>query len=309
MDKKYVYWETIIIKYKKIVLIIIFIILLFVVFMFCHINNENNNMDNVSYVDAGYGEYDIYLHDEFDNEYSEDEYIDLSEGNFKGCLHVGQYSVGHIQNYILIILLDYVQTDFIYQNDDMSSLHFSLSDNEEQTIKFAIDELDADASEISFLVFPEPDLNDFSTIENQMLGQTMLQLRVSSNKVHNKIETYYTANTFDNKCSSDLVFLSKSISKMKLVTKAAPNDTLKLIIGNMDDNESVYAIVPISNWSQYDIEDQKVNYTRVAANSYAYMDINIPEENGPFQIIVFKNPFSEDSQLEYVDTTSRLIVR
>ncbi len=300
----------IIIKYKKTVLIIIFIILLFfVVFMFYHINNENNNMDNVSYVDAGYGEYDIYLHDEFDNEYSEDEYIDLSEGNFKGCLHVGQYSVGHIQNYILIILLDYVQTDFIYQNDDMSSLHFSLSDNEEQTIKFAIDELDADASEISFLVFPEPDLNDFSTIENQMLGQTMLQLRVSSNKVHNKIETYYTANTFDNKCSSDLVFLSKSISKMKLVTKAAPNDTLKLIIGNMDDNESVYAIVPISNWSQYDIEDQKVNYTRVAANSYAYMDINIPEENGPFQIIVFKNPFSEDSQLEYVDTTSRLIVR
>lgn len=159
------------------------------------------------------------------------------------------------------------------------------------------------------MVFPEPDLNDFSTTENQMLGQTMLQLRVSSNKVHNKIETYYTANTFDNKCSSDLVFLSKSISKMKLVTKAAPNDTLKLIIGNMDDNESVYAIVPISNWSQYDIEDQKVNYTRVAANSYAYIDINIPEENGPFQIIVFKNPFSEDSQLEYVDTTSRLIVR
>jgi hypothetical protein len=285
-------------NFKKKFLIIFYICLLFSIGFFVmeiynnsfdKNNNKNIMEDNLPGV-TGPGtntiSYGLYKDDELlenhEQKFSGKEKLTLSLSNF----------VGFSREYVIVALLDYIQTEIEVNGKSTRTYKFSVGENETKNIPFIID-IPEDTHEFSLLVFKDPNFVELDNESYNSLSslEEVIALRFNLNG-NNKIIPE-TMKAEGEKSSLPIVplFLSSTYDELKIVTEHFNNDTLYLFSGEYEiSNEKEQAIIVFNDWEQISLNDNMVNYLETT-NKMKYYPLNFTNK-GIYQIVSFPEPFN-----------------
>lgn len=230
----------------------------------------------------------------------ENEVAKIENGELSAVVQY-QQNYSETRKYLLIMMVDYEQHEFIVDNNICNTYCFSLEGDTTFKIPFTLCGLDADASEIEFLIFNEPDYRNLS-IEDD-LGWTQMhkmsecyagRLRISDTPKQNQ-QPSIEGNEYE--ADNDGLFLSESLDKLILMPRAQSGQPVNLILGNPAEENCEFALVAFCGWEQINLsEDSKTVYTTLNPRQTKYYQLDLPTvtENQPYQIVAFEKPFSEN---------------
>lgn len=202
-------------------------------------------------------------------------------------------------DYILFIMCDYVQQEFLVDGDSYTSYRFSLQDNSEVSINIELPYSD-DMIELECLIFLNPDVYELSLEEWAEFDKTSLifSKRVFINRVPEQLD--YTLDTSYNIKESDInisCMLTKSISTYTLMPECQSNDIVQLIYGNTYERDLECVLVAFYNWEQVPIVDNNPYIiSKIDSNQNFYYNIRMPEneKDSTYQVVMFYQPFTQE---------------
>jgi hypothetical protein len=222
------------------------------------------------------------------------------------------------RNYLLIIMIDYLQHEFIVDDTVYSSYPFSLEGNDEIRINVAVENIDAEAHEYSYFIIPEPDINvlsiDNSNEWNKLLMTSSInwwRLLLDDSEKIEKVE--YNEAVINLETQNNYgILLSNNHQEAAAMPSCKSMDEVELIMSNTNNYVVDYALIAFLGWEQVPIsKTDMTDYISIPSQSTIYMKLKVPnvEENTPYQIFAIPRPFSNDIRLANPpSTTLRTII-
>ncbi|MCM1257119.1 MAG: hypothetical protein NC124_20190 [Clostridium sp.] len=274
-----------------------------------HVVTDNNNA-----IVNSYGLYDLEgkLYHNTDNP------VSITDGTFSATCSFGQEDYSGIRNYVLIIMVDFKQTEFEVDGKSYRNYRFSLEDESKCEIEFKLYNLPGDAYEMEYLVFDEPDCMEFS-FSDVILGNLFYintayieRFRFSSSEKPSGSLKYIegTQVPLEEGQSFDGVSLFKKDIATD-VTEAESGTKICLSIGNRYEEDADFATVAFCNWEQVDIlPGEEVFYAKLPPDTPYYYEIDLPKvkENSSYQVVTFDLPFGDDVYPSS-STSCRMIIK
>lgn len=242
--------------------------------------------------------------------------VKIEDGTFEGYVYFEQ-NLPYEQNYILIVLVDFVQQSFLVDDIAFYKYRFILADNECIELPIKIDGFTEYSHELSYLIIPEPDLSDLvqDNMAPMMITDNIAYTRIiidglSPEKESIKFVDNYFEFEHEGNCS---VLLSADIDDIRLMPFRKSQENIKLIIGNGTEQYKKYVMVAFFDWNQIPIFDSNIFETvNVPSKSNIYFDINAPitKDSKPYQIFLFPDLYDLEisKRIDPVKCTLRTII-
>ena len=236
----------------------------------------------------------------------------ITDGTFSAVYSFEQEELSGIRDYILIIMVDFKQTEFEVNGKTYRNYRFSLEDESKCEIEFKLSNLPEDAYEMQYLVFFDPDCTNLSFSDegwdNIMNTNDVCinRLRFSSSKKPSDNLRYIegTQMTLEEDQSYDGVSISRYKSNITILAKAESGKKVYLFIGNYHEEDTDFTAVAFCNWEQVNILPEEDNfYVKLPPHTPNYYEFYLPkvQEDSPYQIVTFDQPFGNE---EYPDSSA-----
>lgn len=239
--------------------------------------------------------------------------IQLSGDTLQGKIKFQQNFSGK-NEYLLIILIDYVQHEFEIKGKRFQSYSFSLEGEDEIALNISAHLTESEGTEFSYVIIPEPEEQNyvingtynwsvmFSTREWNY-GRFKLEREYMNIKAEQKNEQNYTQFHVEENISGFELIDSRDDLIVSVERKGG--ETVELVILNQapESEDTNYVIVGFLNWQQVPIDGEHMTYyADVPADTSISIPVTLPdvEETSVFQILAFK---ISDARIEkYTDT-------
>lgn len=214
-----------------------------------------------------------------------------------------QQNINEIRNYLLIILIDYKQYDFIVNDTTYSTYPFSLEGNEELRISVEISNLNSDAHEFTYYIIPEPNITDLSIDNSNEWNKLLMTSNIYSWRLLlNSLTKNANLSEYDNsymKMASQTDYgiqLSKTHQEVAVMPTCKSMDDVELIISNPYNSDLEYAVIAFLNWEQIPLNNDIIKIVKIPSNTNIYYKIKVPtvDKNAPYQIFAIPNPYDND---------------
>ncbi|MCM1253554.1 MAG: hypothetical protein NC321_12085 [Clostridium sp.] len=219
------------------------------------------------------------------------------------------------RNYLLIILIDYVQHDFEIEGENFQSYAFSLEGESEVKFNISVHLTESEGREFDYAVIPQPDEKNLvidgtynwsamlSTREWN-IGRFELEREYSDIREEQKNEQNYTEFRVEENISGFELIDSRDDLIVSVERKGG--ETVELVILNqaLESEDENYVIMGFLNWKQVPIDGEHMKYyAGVSADTSISIPVILPdvEETSVFQILAFK--ISDAGIEKYTDTT------
>lgn len=214
-----------------------------------------------------------------------------------------QQNIPEKRNYLLVIMIDYKQHDFMVKHKKYSTYPFTLKGEDKISINVKITNIDADEHEFIYFIMSEPDIKKLSIDDGDEWNKLMItgymyswRLLISNSvKSIKTIEYDSSYSLIDFKINYG-VQLTKSYKQAAAMPSCKSGEVVNLILSNTNNYDTEYALIALLKWKQEVINGRSTLYVKIPAKSSIYYKIKIPsvEENTPYQIIAIPKPFSAD---------------
>lgn len=228
------------------------------------------------------------------------------------------------EEYLLIVLIDYVQHDFELAGQHWQSYPFTLEG--ESTINFDISVMlgDSEGTEFSYMIIPRPEEKSF-LIDGAYNWDTMFETRewivsrfpldrgfpnpeekTAKNKTYNEFQAEGNVSGFE---------MVNSRSDLTVAVEGNGGETLELVMLNQakESQNTSYIILGFLDWQQFPINgDDMEYYVTVASNTSISIPITLPNVQKPMvlQMIAFEQPGSGLAEhARTTQTTFRVLVK
>lgn len=227
--------------------------------------------------------------------------IETKEDKLIGRINFHQ-NISKKINYLLIILLDFLQVEFKVDQNIYTSYAFSLEGNEEININIELDLINCNAHEFEYIIVREPELMSF-TKDNSILWDNIgfTDSIVSSRFLINGSTDAWTPQVYENKYTvfdSDVSYppaIVRNYQDAKVLPYCYSNEKLDLVFTNIYPEETDYVFIAFSNWKQVEFTNgQKQNAIRIPGESNIVYSLTMPEVQSqePYQIFCFSLPLN-----------------
>lgn len=228
------------------------------------------------------------------------------------------------KEYLLIVLIDYIQHEFVVGEESFQTYSFGLEGESTIELNISVNLTESEGTEFSYMIIPEPgeqnfvvdgeyNWNTISFIREWSIGRFELD-RVNINlEEEHKYEQNYTEFQLEGNISG--FELVNSRDDLTVSVEEEGGEIIELVMlnqGLVSENEN-YVILGFLDWQQIPIDGEHMRYyVTVPANSSISIPVILPdvEEKTVFQIVAFK---IFDSGIEKytmtTDTTFRVLVK
>ncbi len=246
------------------------------------------------------------------------EKAECADNKVEGKIHFQQNKQGTME-YGLIFMADFIQKEFIVENEAFTCYRFSLTGDDQVKIGVQIP-VEDNTYEIEYLIVPEPDLKNFS-MENELEWNNFMATRdvcSGSYRITGKNDTKRVPVTlpqidtnklkaadFQGNTGFELV---KSSSDISIFDTAKSGGTACLCMGGMQQRDDAYVVVAFCDWKQSELAPGELLrcYTSVPDRNN-YEEIRFPDikEDAVYQIFAFSLPI-ESRMLSMIRKTLRI---
>ena len=212
--------------------------------------NFNYNEDGTVTLGPGMvanGFYDILTHKIIDN----GSLYKIENGKLYGTVSFRQ-NIEEKRNYMLIIMIDYIQHDFIVKNKNISSYSFSLQGEDEKLINIEIENLDENNHEFSYFIIPEPDIDNLSINNESEWNKLLMTSNIYWWRLLFNSNTIIDKTKFDNsyfEMDSQIMYgmqLTKKHQKVAAMPKCISMEDTELVLSNINNYDMEYCCHPLS---------------------------------------------------------------
>lgn len=273
-------------RLRHISLICIFIIGLGVLFSYCFKNKANTSTARVEldkFVQVGILDSEGKIIDNGSN---------LNTKNINHILSIDQKD-DILKEYMLIILEDFKQVDFMINDNSYKNYIFKLDKIDSININIKLN-LSKDSKELCYLVLPKPniDLKNLELSQKLSLQNIFVsRFRINDSSVNLNYENNLSQ-IKDNLIPE--IFISKIENEFISFSEINKNEEFYLTIGNPTTSVLDYAVILLKNWEQDNISDSTlVKYISLEPNSKITEKVLVTddEKNTITQFIAFPLPY------------------
>lgn len=212
-------------------------------------------------------------------------------------------------NYMLMALSDYEQQEFQVDGVNYQNYMFTLAGDTAIQINLAL-EIEENAKEVIFMIVEEPYYMELS-YENAAASRHYYacRLRLADRSADIVYDKQYEEMEF---ISNYMFELTESHEDIRMLTSSKSGGTAKLALGSQNEEDMDYAIIAFTGWKQCPLWDEKmVQYVRVPAGKNIYYTLQLPEveEDTPYQIFGFQNPYAQEKDSYLEMATLRTILK
>lgn len=198
------------------------------------------------------------------------------------------------REYLILVLLDYIQTEFKVNNEIYSKYKVSL--DKEDTIDVSINmNIPEDAKELCYVIIKKPNYMQIKRdIQKSCILQEFMTLRYSLNTKEKYIDIEKNFKKVDKGPVSNL-FLSESAVTLKPVISCAEQSKKELVIGNTSDNPIKYSVIQFLDWNQTPFQDKEtIKFFEVNPNSKVSYSVDMPAvtKDSVLQYLAFPYPYN-----------------
>ncbi len=208
------------------------------------------------------------------------------------------------RNYLLIVLIDYMQHDFFVENNSYQSYPFKLEGESEFNLDISIELAESEGREFSYIIVSEPDEKEFLA-DGEYDWDTMFFLRepVINRFNLDRLPSQSEANQenqqdfmeFQAEGNISGFELVKSREQLTAFVDGKSGEMTELVILNQeqDAEEKKYVILGFSGWKQVPLNGTNMKYyVTVPANTSVSIPVILPEVKEPavFQVIAISEP-------------------
>lgn len=218
--------------------------------------------------------------------------LKLNSNIIQHTISLGQ-NLTEEREYLIIILVDFIQYIFTVNGHSYSSYSFILKNKAELKIDIEIS-LPSHAKEIDYLIIKKPNYllekYDFNKIN---VLQEILPIRFKISDLMGKLE-YESDLLTITEGPNDTIFLSEDPYYLKPIIIAKSNEKAMLSIGNIEEEHRDYAVISFLDWKQQVFKDGKmVKYFNTNFNERQVLDIKYPYTDKPanYQVIALPKPY------------------
>lgn len=227
--------------------------------------------------------------------------LEPSNGKIQGQVSFKQ-NISEKRNYLLIIMIDYKQHDFIVNNSVYNTFPFSLKGEDGLRINVEITNIKSDEHEFSYLIIPEPDITKLS-IDNSnewnklLMTSNIYWWRLLLNDLNkNNLEYDKSYVKMDSQTNFGIQ-LTKSHESVTAMPSCTSMDDVELILSNINNYDMEYVLIAFLNWKQspFTVNDM-MKLIDIPSKSTIYFKLKIPnvKKDTPYQIIAIPKPFSNN---------------
>lgn len=224
--------------------------------------------------------------------------IECDNGHVKGQVEFQQNHEGTTE-YGLILMLDFIQREFMVEDTAYQMYRFSLTGEDDIRIDVDIDVMEG-ADRLTYLIIMEPDLRDFSLKDEDGWNNFMVTKNVYSNSYFISDESGQIAKEdevistdelpeleFDGNVGFELI---KSELDMSVFDSAKGGEEAVLCIGGMGTKAEICTAVAFCNWEQVPVIQGELiqSYSCVPGrNSYEKIIFPDMQEEAVYQAFLF----------------------
>lgn len=215
--------------------------------------------------------------------------------------------------YLLLVLIDYIPTNFYHNGIKLSKLNFSMNSQDKKTlnIKFNIPE---NSKDLCYLIIKRPDY----FIEDKDIGKALsladiITLRYNLDIKEKKPNISKNVNTTSDGLITE-VFISKNKNKLKALFECNEAEKIYLTIGNTKNELQTVGVIKLLDWEPIKFQDKLVNFYKINPCEKITIDETCPEvkKDSLLQYIYFPYAYNISRENFYSTisyATNRLIVR
>jgi len=203
-------------------------------------------------------------------------------------------------NYLLILMIDFEQQDFVVNGKNYKNYSFSLEGYDGVDIPIELKLDNNEAKEFTYLIVSEPEIKELSfekeggwaqlnqtkftfsgrfLMNDNVYQESLLQLNQSYNTLDKNINIY---------CE-----VTKDLKGFTVLPMSKSRDDVKLAFGTEQDNEKC-VIIAFLDWNQIPIIENQLSFiVELQEDKITYYDIILPqvETDSAYQVFMFKKPF------------------
>lgn len=225
------------------------------------------------------------------------EKLPVEGDKIKTTIHFQQNIPGESVEYMLIMLIDYMQQNFSVQNKNYRNYIFSLEKEGEVEIDVELPLQKGDKT-LSFLIIPKPEEYNLNFDTNE--GRNNI---ADTHRFHSV--TCY----LDNKDKEEIIFsqeivgytganknisMVEDIDTQEVITSCTGGENVKIVLGNSYSYKKSYIMFAFLGWEQSWIDDKPYQVFELEPERGYYYDLNIPmvKDVQPYQVFLLEDPFS-----------------
>ncbi len=213
-----------------------------------------------------------------------------------------EQNVSQRVEYILIIMIDYIQQDFLVDEQQYRTYPFSLEGYDGIDIKVDLVS-PTNGQELEYMLIALPNEKELSIADEDgwdlmFKTQTMFEGRFILDLNDYQEEIHYDQKyTAIDKHLSNICALTKNEKTLTAMPSCNGGEQVKLILGTESEEDDTCAVVAFLNWEQVPIQDDMNKMVKLEHDKLFYYDLTMPkvEEPTPYQVFVFMKPFDRDS--------------
>ena len=204
--------------------------------------------------------------------------------------------------YLLIIMIDYIQQPFSVDGQEQLFYSFNLSGDDKIEINIEL-KYPENSKELTYLIVSEPNMKDLNIETNEgwnnlfltqsiYKGSCFLNDRTFEEDQYNFDQDFYEID----KSAAINCFLTKDVKNFTVMPSCNSNDgDIKLAFGNVLSTDTNCIMVAFLNWEQVPIRGDTYKLVKIKGDKNYYYDLDIPSVNEPssYQVLIFYNPFNK----------------
>lgn len=248
---------------------------------------------------------DVDIHDDYEEGGREYSITPLDGGEYPffepivpkdGVLH-NKFSLTHDfsfdAKYGLLVLVDYLQVNFLVNGEQYSFYPIKLGANETIELELEVQELD-DANDILYLIVFQPDYQleegDISRAMDLFLDSYIKSPLNEGEKSMDELLFEKPSQISQEGVNSDQMRLLREMNEFILMTRAKSEEEIYFEIGNDLEQDIPYSIIALQNWEQIPFENgDLIKHVKVKPGNSHYYDLTLPsvDDNVNYQLIAF----------------------
>lgn len=198
------------------------------------------------------------------------------------------------REYKLIVLVDFIQTNFIVDGKEYESYNIFLNEKDAKKINIKIKNIPQHAHELDYIIIKNPNYKvSKNEIERAHILQEIMSLRYKL--LDESVDISYKKNYIQStEKPLDNIFVSYDENKLTIPTIIKQNQNLFTVLGNFNNTTIDYAVILLKDWKQINIRgEDKVEFFKLMANQRIYFPLNNSsfKVGSNYQLIAFSNPF------------------
>ncbi|ROR28312.1 hypothetical protein EDD66_105253 [Mobilisporobacter senegalensis] len=215
-----------------------------------------------------------------------------------------QQNVQGKNNYLLIIMVDFVQQKFNVDDVTYDSYAFSLKGDAKKNIDIELPLKDLNAREFEYIIIREPNITELSITNKDEWAKLHITRDFYSWRLFLSDFDYKSFSLEYDKSYNEMgrnngltMELTKAHNKIMTLPTCKSLENVELVMGNSYNVDMDFALVSFLGWEQTEFEDGSlVKYVKIPSNKSIYLNLKLPKVNSklPYQIIAFPKPYDKN---------------